>query len=83
MVCSQVRPIDGEGQVGVLRLEARDVVERGVLKLDQEFLTVVGGDDVDGEAHPLGLTAVHAYPQEVQEQLGRHGSHHIWTTGAG
>ena len=68
----QVRAVDGQGQVGLLGQEALQVRERGVLELDHELLAVVRRDQVDGEPQPLGLAAVHADAQEVEEQLGRH-----------
>ena len=73
----EVGAVDGQGQVGVRRLKALDVGQRRVLHLDDEGLAVVRRDEVDGEAQALGLAAVHADAEEVQEQLGRHRPDHV------
>ena len=48
-------------------------------QLDEELLPVVGCYQIDGKFHALGLLAVHANAQEIQEQLGGHGPDQVWT----
>ena len=64
---------------GLLGLETLDVGERRVLKLDDELLAVVRRDEVHREAQALGLAAVHANGEEVEEEFGRHRPDHVGT----
>ena len=43
----------------------------------EELLAVVRRDEVDREPHALGLAAVHADAEEVEEQLGGHRPDHV------
>ncbi len=79
----QIRAVDRQAQVGLLGQEPGQVGERRVVQLDHELLAVVRRDQVHGELHPLGLAAVHADAQEVEEQLGRHRADDVRTTGLG
>ena len=63
----KIRPIDREGQIGIVGLEPLDIRKRRILQLDQEFLAVVRRDQIDREAHPFGFMTVHANAEEVEE----------------
>src|SRR5271157_195575 len=75
----QVGAVDRERQIGLLSLEALDVGERRVLKLDDELLAVVRRDEVHRETQVFSLAAIHANGEEVEKEFGGHRPDHVGT----
>lgn len=55
---NKVGSVDGDAQIGVVRLNAFDIGQGGVAQFDDEFLAVVWGRKVDLKLFACGLFAV-------------------------